>query len=169
MKTLSCWLNPAEPFESPCMPILFTITLLLSLPLLHLAPSFPEPYTKLTSSSTPWDWISHARLTVTATMIMMIPMMMKVMLSSRARRPSLRAPSRSPCCTLLRDCRERKERGQKKIRPQHSWSGGLFPGPSQHLSSSLQPPGSQKWLLLKNPGLKWPKPLRGAHKALASH
>lgn len=52
-------------------------------------------------------WASPAKLTVTATMMIMIPMMMKVMLSVPARRPSLRAPSRSPCCTLLRDCRER--------------------------------------------------------------
>lgn len=45
--------------------------------------------------------------TLIATMIMTIPRIMKLTLSSRARRPSLRAPSMSPCCMLLRDCRDR--------------------------------------------------------------
>ena len=67
----------------------------------------PHPSVVLTPRELGCRWASPAKLTVTATMMMMIPMMMKVMLSVPARRPSLRAPSRSPCCTLLRDCRER--------------------------------------------------------------
>lgn len=60
------------------------------------------------------------KLTVTATMMITMPKMMKVMLSNRARRPSLRAPSRSPCCTLLRDCRERAEKFQEAC-PSVTW------------------------------------------------
>lgn len=65
------------------------------------------PLASHTPSKLAYGWASPAKLTVVATMMMMIPMTIKTMLSSRARRPSLRAPSTSPCCTLLRDYRER--------------------------------------------------------------
>lgn len=65
------------------------------------------PLASLIPSKLAYGWASPVKLTVVATMMMMIPMMIKTMLSSRARRPSLRAPSTSPCCTLLRDYRER--------------------------------------------------------------
>lgn len=71
--------------------------------------------------SVPCLHASPVKLTVTATMMITMPRMMKVMLSSRARRPSLRAPSRSPCCTLLRDCRERAEKLQKAC-PSVTWA-----------------------------------------------
>lgn len=64
---------------------------------------------------------SPVKLTVTATMMITMPRTMNVMLSSRARRPSLRAPSRSPCCTLLRDCRERAEKLQEAC-PSVTWA-----------------------------------------------
>lgn len=73
----------------------------------------PPPLPRPRALSAPCPCASPVKLTVTATMMITMPRMMKVMLSSRARRPSLRAPSMSPCCTLLRDCGERAEKPQE--------------------------------------------------------
>ena len=108
-----------------------------------LLPSSPPPPLSrvvLTPREPGCRWASPAKLTVTATMMMMIPMMMKVMLSIPARRPSLRAPSRSPCCTLLRDCRERvvETLSSAALQGPPCLSRRTHPGPrcSPHLSSS---------------------------------
>lgn len=139
----------------------------------YLPPTAPAPEAR-PHPGLARGWASPAKFTVTATMMMMIPMMMKVMLSSRARRPSLRAPSMSPCCTLLRDCGERGWQGPQKAVLTALW------GPLEHTRSHCSPHSScllggeeVAWIQRAGtPNQAWPSPAEDSWKqnqAMQSH